>query len=192
MTLPFKYCNDLINNFNIFNIIEFKKVLDLTYDNIDILQNGKITTIVEQRGTSWLSDSDLTFEYSGKIMKPKKIPEIIKNLKLIIENKFNIVFDGILVNYYPNGNSSMGYHSDPVEDKWDTNFVVISFGDIRQFVFRKKDNKDIKYNYELNNGDLIYMFNNCQDKYEHSVRKNKKSNNERISFVFKKKSIHFQ
>ena len=81
----------------------------------------------------------------------------------------------------------MGYHSDPIEDKWDNKFVVISLGDTRNFIFREKENKDNKITYEFKNGDLIYMFNDCQDRFEHSVRKNKNSDKERLSLVFKKR-----
>ena len=41
--------------------------------------------------------------------------------------------------------------------------------------------------YEFKDGDLIYMFDNCQEKFEHSVRKKKVDGGERISIVFKKR-----
>ena len=57
--------------------------------------------VVEQRGTCWLADDDLTFEYSGKSMIPQKIPSIFLEIKQLVEGFIGVEFDGILVNYYP-------------------------------------------------------------------------------------------
>ena len=141
----------------------------------------------ERRKTCWLSNNNLlTFEYSGKIMKPDKIPLVLQNIIEMINIDFGIKFDGILVNYYENGKVGMGYHSDPIDNKWDNNFIVYSIGGERKFIFREKGNIDNKIDYIFGDGDLIFMYEDCQDKYEHSIRKNK-DESERISLVFKKK-----
>ena len=101
--------------------------------------------VVEQRGTCWLANDKLTFEYSGKSMIPQKIPSLVIEIKELVEKFIGIKFDGILVNYYPDGKSSMGYHSDPIEDKWDNKFVVLTFGDTRKFIFREKEKKIINF-----------------------------------------------
>ena len=48
--------------------------------------------------------------------------------------------------------------------------------------------KENKIRYNFGDGDLIYMYDNCQDLYEHSLRKGK-NDNIRISLVFKKHII---
>ena len=68
--------------------------------------------------------------------------------------------------------------------------MVVSFGDTRNFVFREKDNKDKKFSYEFKDGDLIYMFDDCQERFEHSVRKNKGSSKERLSLFLRKEFNH--
>ena len=186
---PFKHIPNFIetlneNGINLSKII--KQEIKFNYDIIEVLQHGKKVIVKEQRGTCWLSNKNLPFMYSGKIMIPLKIPKTILDIKLKIEEEIKKEFDGVLVNYYPNGNISMGYHSDPIEDKWDNNFVILSLGDSRDFIFREKLHKNNKIKFNFNNGDLIYMFDNCQELYQHSVRKNKDSNAERISLVFKK------
>lgn len=187
MTLPFQYFENFIQNKFLYNLETIKKQITLKYDTITVPQKGKMVSVIEQRGTCWLADDDLTFEYSGKSMIPQKIPKTVGEIKAIVENFFGLVFDGILVNYYPDGKSSMGYHSDPIEDKWDNKFVVATFGDTRNFIFREKENKENKTTFEFKNGDIIYMFGDCQERFEHSVRKNKLSNKERLSLVFKKR-----
>lgn len=184
---PFQYFENFLQNKDRYNLKNLKEKIKLNHDIIRVPQKGKMVKVVEQRGTCWLADDDLTFEYSGKSMIPQKIPSLFLEIKQLVEDFVGLKFDGILVNYYPDGKSSMGYHTDPIEDKWDNKFIVISFGDTRNFIFREKNNKDNKTTYEFKDGDLIYMFGDCQDRFEHSVRKNKNSGEERLSLVFKKR-----
>ena len=187
MTKPFQYYGNFLQNKGKYNLEKIKEQIELNHDVIRVPQNGKMVKVVEQRGTCWLADDELTFEYSGKSMTPQKIPSLVVEIKELVEKFISVKFDGILVNYYPDGKSSMGYHSDPIEDKWGNKFVVLTFGDTRKFIFREKQNKDNKFSYDFRDGDLIYMFDDCQEKYEHSVRKNKDSSIERLSLVFKKR-----
>lgn len=187
MSYPFEYRQNYINDKDKYNLQSLKRVIAFNYDMIQVPRHGKTEYVQEQRGTCWLADDDLTFEYSGKSMRPQKIPEVVKEIKSKIEKDFGIKFSGILANYYPDGKSSMGYHSDPIEDKWDNKFIVVSFGDTRNFIFREIENKENKISFEFKDGDLIYMFDDCQDRFEHSVRKKKIDGGERISIVFKKR-----
>ena len=180
----FSYYSKFVNTNNLINEINDNVLFHR--DNIEISSNEEKVIIQERRGTSWLSNNkELTFEYSGKVMKPNPIPVCIENIRLKLLENFNIDFDGILVNYYYDKNSAMGYHSDPIENKWSNNFIVISIGETREFVFREKNNKENKIRYNFGDGDLIYMYNTCQEFYEHSLRKGK-NDNIRISLVFKK------
>ncbi len=182
---PFQYFPRYYNKNGLFE--ELKKIITFQQDKIIIGEENKER--IERRKTSWLSNNNnLTFEYSGKVMKPNNIPTVLYDLIDLIKKDFGILFDGILVNYYENGQVGMGYHSDPIDDKWDNNFVILSLGAERKLIFREKENKEHKKEFMFNNGDLIYMFGNCQEKYEHSVRKNK-DNSDRISLVFKKNKI---
>ena len=182
---PFQY---IPNFYNLRDFLEkIKNQVNFKEDKIIIGENN--IERIERRKTSWLSNrKDLTFEYSGKIMNPEPIPELFNEIMNMIYKYFGIKYDGILVNYYEDGNVGMGYHSDPVNDKWDSNFIIFSLGDDRKLIFREKDNKEIKTEYHLKDGDLLYMFDNCQEKYEHSLRK-KSDGEERISLVFKKRKL---
>jgi alkylated DNA repair dioxygenase AlkB len=178
---PFQHFPEYYSENNLFEKV--KNECNFTFDKVYIGED-KVERL-EKRGTCWLSDiPDLEFEYSGKKMKPQKIPKTIEKIKNLIYKDFGINFDGILVNYYENGGVGMGYHSDPIEDKWDNNFIIYSLGDKRKLIFREKENKDVKINFDFKNGDLLYMYDDCQKIYEHSIRENK-SDMPRISLVFK-------
>ena len=184
-TYPFQYFPKYIDTKGL-----KEKILNqvpLQSDTILIGRGAELVEVNERRKTSWLSNNNsLTFEYSGKIMSPRKIPTCIELIRLKLLEDFGINFDGVLVNYYENGECSMGYHSDPIEDKWSNQFVIISIGATRDFIFRENENKETKIRYYFEDGDLIYMFDDCQERYEHSVKKNKSDMEDRISLVFKK------
>ena len=159
-----------------------KKEINFTRENIN--NNGE--WIPESRLTCWMSDYDITLEYSEKSMKPNPLTPYIKEIRQKLFEKFNIYFDSVLANYYGDNTIGMRYHSDPILDKWDTNFMIVSIGDSRNIIFRDATNFDTKFKFELKNGDIIHMFDDCQDKYQHSIRKEKVAKNTRISLVFKR------
>ena len=175
---PFKHYKNIIDE----NLIDI--VLGETNPTYDTFINNQFEC-QELRATKWMSDKQMTLEYSDKVMTPSKLTPTISKIRDILHDKFNIYFDSVLLNYYPNGNVGMRYHSDPINNKWDKNFMIMSFGDTRKIIFREINNINTKYSFDMDNGDCIHMFDNCQDLYQHSVRK-KKNGTPRISLVFKK------
>lgn len=75
---------------------------------------------------------------------------------------------------------------------WDKETVVVSFGEVRRFHFRKiddkSDNEQEHFTYRLFEGDVVLMYGSCQDDYQHAVMKGESeyNNDGRISIVFKK------
>lgn len=185
LDFPFQYFPQYFDTKGLFEKIQNQ--ISLHSDTILIGRGETQVEVPEKRKTAWLSHNKaLTFEYSGKVMSPKPIPTFIEIIRLKLQEDFGISFDGILVNFYPDGNTSMGYHSDPIEDKWSTDFIILSLGATREFVFRDSSDKEKKYNFQIHDGDMIYMYDNCQEKYEHCVKKCKTDITPRISLVFKK------
>ena len=182
---PFQYFPNYYNTEGLKeNIL---KTIKLNSDIIEIGRGNKKVKLQERRKTAWLSNNEkLTFEYSGKVMIPEKIPDYFNGLIEKIKEDFGLEFDGILINYYPDGSTNMGYHSDPIDEKWSNDFIVFSIGAHREFIFRENENRDNKIKFDFNDGDIIYMYDNCQEKYEHSVKKSKEIDKDRISIVFKK------
>jgi alkylated DNA repair dioxygenase AlkB len=89
-----------------------------------------------------------------------------------------------LINYYLDGKSKMGFHSDQVDMLCDsTGIVIISLGDTRVFRFRNIKDKDVYKEYVLNPGSLFFMSSEIQSEWQHSVLKGE---NERISLTFRK------
>jgi len=127
----------------------------------------------------------VAYDYSN-ITYPKV--EIYPSLVPIchqIEVEFGFLPNNCLLNYYPNGDSTMGYHSDSAHEfKLGTGVVIISLGSERYICFRSKANKEIKFKYKLSCGGLLYMDKVIQDNWMHSIPKQIGAG-ERISLSFR-------
>lgn len=144
------------------------------------------TEIIEERLTSWMSELGHIYKYGSKIMNPDILSPSIKMIQELINSKYGINYDSVLINYYKDGNIGMRYHSDEIYDEWNEDTVVVSFGSPRYISFREIDNYENKQKILLENGDLLFMKEGCQTKYQHRVMKDKNITSDRISLVFKK------
>ena len=127
----------------------------------------------------------VSYDYSGITY-----PEVEMHLSLIplcqkIETEIGFLPNNCLLNYYPDGNSTMGYHSDSAKElKAGTGVVIISLGCQRYISFRSKVDKEIKFKYQLNCGGLLYMNKAIQEKWMHAIPKQNGAD-ERISLTFR-------
>jgi alkylated DNA repair dioxygenase AlkB len=77
-----------------------------------------------------------------------------------------------LLNFYEDGNSSMGFHSDSSEElESGTGVAIVSLGSVRNLVFRSKVDKSVEYAYPLQPGSLVYMTKEVQDHWLHAIPK---------------------
>ena len=95
--------------------------------------------------------------------------------------------NGILVNWYKDGEDYIGWHSDD-ESQIDQNAPIytISLGDTRTFKIREKKDKKKVTNYELEDNDYLIMGGEFQKNYQHHLPKRKKCKNSRISITIRK------
>ena len=79
----------------------------------------------------------------------------------------------------------MGYHSDLTEDLLHgAGVVIISLGAQRTISFRRINDKDEKYKYNLSSGALLYMDDVVQYEWQHAIPKQAGAG-ERISLTFR-------
>ena len=127
----------------------------------------------------------VSYDYSGITY-----PQIEMNSNLIplcktIETEIGYLPNNCQLNYYPDGNSTMGYHSDSAKElKSGTGVVIISLGSARYISFRNKIDKEVKFKYKLSSGGLLYMDKLIQEKWMHAIPKQNNAG-ERISLTFR-------
>lgn len=110
-----------------------------------------------------------------------ELEEIIERLNPIIGFEPN----NCLINYYMDGKSKMGYHSDQTDIlETDTGIAIVSIGETRTLKFRNIENLDQSLSYELTAGSLVYMTQEIQKIWQHSIPKSDTENG-RISLTFR-------
>ncbi len=113
--------------------------------------------------------------------------ELIKQnvpLKQKIENLTGKKYNICLCNFYENGKSNIGWHSDKEEYGSVSSIASISIGAEREFSFRKIDDFSKIYSIILKHGSLLIMGENCQEKYQHRIIPDKKIIEPRINGTF--------
>ncbi len=77
-----------------------------------------------------------------------------------------------LANYYPDGKSKMGFHSDQTDIlEENTGVVIISLGEARILRFRNILKRELIVDFELQSGSLFYMEQSVQKEWEHGIPK---------------------
>ncbi len=111
-----------------------------------------------------------------------ELNEIIES----ISNMLNFKPNNCLINYYLDGKSKMGFHSDQTDILVENTGVgILSIGETRILRFRNIENREIIKDFELPTGSFIYMTNELQDQWQHSIPKSDTENG-RMSLTFRK------
>lgn len=138
------------------------------------------------RLTSWYGDQGRDYTYSGITSKPNDWNDGLLYLKREIERCFGVQFNSVLLNWYRDGEDYLNWHSDD-EKELGRNPTIASanFGETRDFVVRRKDEKDQKLVIPLKHGTLLVMSGELQQFWEHSVPKRKKVSGSRFNLTFR-------
>jgi alkylated DNA repair dioxygenase AlkB len=97
-----------------------------------------------------------------------------------------------LANYYPDGTSTMGFHSDSTAElERDTGIAVLSLGAERTITFRRTDDKAVSESYALPSGSLLWMSPEMQAEWRHAILADSAATTGRISLTFRRINPEF-
>jgi alkylated DNA repair dioxygenase AlkB len=128
---------------------------------------GKVMN--EGRLTAWYGDEGTVYNYSGKVNIPLAwTPELIQ-IKEFLKASGIGEYNSCLLNYYRDGNDSIGMHSDDERElDSDIGIASITVGGTRDFVFKHKDTgQTVKV--LLQDGDLLLMKGETQAHWKHGI-----------------------
>ncbi len=178
----------LYNNF--FTDQESKWLFDRLVEQIDWQQYqislfGRLLN--QPRLTAYYGDQHKNYSYSGLTLRPLPWTNELLFIKNRIESKGNIRFSSVLLNYYRNGNDSMGWHSDDEKELGQNPAIgSVSFGASRRFQLRHNKRKDIaKVNIDLHNGSYLLMKGSTQHFWQHQIPKSFRLLQPRINLTFR-------
>lgn len=176
----YNFMNNLpLNNISIwFNLM----------NNSNIIINNLVESIEWNKSMK----SRYTVSYGKKYIysndeTTSEIPTILKDLKNKVDNIIGYTNNNILINYYFEGNSKMGFHSDDLNQLTEnTGVLIYSLGDPRVIRFKNKIDKNKTFDITLYNDSLFFMSNEIQEEWLHSILPSNDNNNKRISITFRR------
>ncbi|PQJ10063.1 alpha-ketoglutarate-dependent dioxygenase AlkB [Flavipsychrobacter stenotrophus] len=123
--------------------------------------------------------------YSGITMEVQHWTEELLAIKGRVEEKAKMLFNSVLLNYYRDGNDSMGWHRDNERELGAQPVIAsVSFGATRKFQLRTYKDKSDLVSVGLTPGSLLLMQGESQQVWEHSLPKTKHAGG-RVNLTFR-------
>lgn len=127
----------------------------------------------------------VSYDYSQITYPESPMPAELQAICQKLEGSLGFLPNNCLLNYYEDGLSLMGFHSDSSEElEPGTGVAIISLGAVRSIIFRSKVDKAVEFSYPLLSGSLLYMTKQIQDQWLHAIPK-AGDVGERISLTFR-------
>lgn len=126
------------------------------------------------------------YNYSGMKYEPEPIPDYFHPLIKFVHDMVGFTPNNCLLNYYENGSSRMGFHSDNIDILSEgTGIAIFSLGSPRVMRFKSKLNESISVDLVVNNGSFFYMTQEVQRNWLHSILTDDDNLSKRISVTFR-------
>ena len=173
---------------NIFEENVSEKYFDILLNTVP-WQNDSVKifgkTIVTNRKMAWYSTENQSYTYSNSTKMAMAFTTELWEIKQIVENISGEKYNACLLNFYKNGQESMGWHTDNEREIVAQSAIAsVSLGANRRFCFRHKTIKE-KLEVQLENGSLLVMKGLTQQYWQHSLPKSAKVNEPRINLTFR-------
>jgi alkylated DNA repair dioxygenase AlkB len=138
---------------------------------------------LQPRLTAWYGEASYT--YSGLTLQPLPLTPLLAALRAAVEQATGHRYNSVLLNYYRDGQDSMGMHSDDEPELGPAPVIAsLSFGAARGFVLRhKQSRRSLKI--DLGDGSLLLMAGSLQKHWLHGVNKTSKATNPRVNLTFR-------
>ena len=137
------------------------------------------------RLSCWMGDDSLDYAYSNMTMRStawsNAVYELLQKVQTVTGHKFN----SVLLNYYRDGQDSVGWHSDD-EPELGSNPVIasLSLGANRDFHLKHKSKPLQRRSITLEHGSLLLMQGATQHNWQHQLPKRAKAQG-RVNLTFR-------
>jgi alkylated DNA repair dioxygenase AlkB len=129
-----------------------------------------------------------TYSYSRMAFSVQPWVDSIRNIRDRITTETGLHFNSCLLNEYRDGDDYIAYHSDKETGGERRAVVTVSLGGTRHFYLKSKtadaNGKFPVIKTDLHDGDCLVMLDACQERYTHSVPR-QKGVGYRISLTFR-------
>ncbi|MFT5258336.1 MAG: alkylated DNA repair dioxygenase AlkB [Saprospiraceae bacterium] len=136
----------------------------------------------------FFGDPHLRKSYSGQAHVPAPWTPLLLDLKYQVEAQSDAEFNCVLVNYYRDGQDSVGWHADDETQLGDNPVIAsLTLGGQRPFDLRHQNDKQLKsIRIILSHGSLLVMRPPTQQYWHHQVPKTTRYNEPRLNLTFRR------
>ncbi len=150
-----------------------------------IVQFGS-RTVPSPRLAAWHGDPGAVYTYSGYRNSPAPWTEALQEVRAVLKIATHFEFNSVLLNYYRDGNDSMGWHRDNEKELGPEPVIAsVSLGEARRFRMQHMKNKQQRWETELGHGSTLIMAGKTQKFWRHCVPKSKLCKAARINMTFR-------
>jgi alkylated DNA repair dioxygenase AlkB len=155
------------------------------WQHLPIILFGK--QVLQPRLTAWCALDNKSYSYAGLKMPLQEMPNCLTECMLRINAHCGEAFNSVLLNYYRNGQDSMGWHRDNEPELGNQPTIAsLSLGEARIFRIRKYKQHEVKSQLILEHGSLLVMRHQAQQLFEHALPKTTKSSAPRMNLTFRR------
>jgi alkylated DNA repair dioxygenase AlkB len=141
---------------------------------------------VVPRLVAWYGDAEARYRYSGLSHSPLAWTPLLAQIRARLVATLGQPLNGVLLNYYRDGQDSMGWHSDDEAELGRNPLIVsLNLGGSRRFDFRRKGQSRIEHSLLLNHGSLLVMGGPTQHYWQHQVAKTRSPCTPRLNLTFR-------
>ncbi len=143
--------------------------------------------IQQPRLTAWYGDENAIYTYSNIVNHPLPWLPDLRQIKHRCETLTGARFNSVLLNYYRDGQDSMGWHQDNEPELGDNPVIAsVSLGATRRFQLRHKKRKELAtISIDLMHGSMLLMRGTTQRFWKHQIPKTAQAVGARINLTFR-------
>ncbi|OIQ21818.1 MAG: alpha-ketoglutarate-dependent dioxygenase AlkB [Flavobacterium sp. MedPE-SWcel] len=155
----------------------------IEWKNDEAIIFGKLITT--KRKVAWYAEQPFEYTYSKITKKALPFTEELTKLRNIVEQHTGETYNSCLLNLYHDGSEGMAWHSDGEKDlKKNGAIGSLSFGAVRKFAFKHKENKKT-VSVILDHGSLLVMKDTTQTHWLHRLPPTKLAKTPRVNLTFR-------
>lgn len=144
------------------------------------------THVMRSRRTASMG---VPYNYSGLRYRFAQWHPLVETLREVIEEQYGFLPNNCLLNDYPTGEHSMGWHSDSTEQMSPgSGIAILSLGAARRLEFRRRGGAVASEAVLLEPGSLLEMSASMQADWQHALPRS--DSGHRMSLTFRRLDFH--
>ena len=138
------------------------------------------------RLTAWYGEPEARYRYSGKVHEPLPWTALLDDIRQRLMAEVGQALNAVLLNYYRDGQDSMGWHSDDEPELGREPLIAsLNLGGSRRFDLRRVGATRIEHSLTLEHGSLLVMRGPTQHHWQHQVAKTRQACAPRLNLTFR-------